>query len=82
MLEGESRLVVDEVVHKVFIEVNERGTEAAAATGVIMMRSAMPLRPPPEARFNRPFVFGVEHVESGALLFLGVVEKPEAWKEG
>ncbi|GBF89961.1 hypothetical protein Rsub_02665 [Raphidocelis subcapitata] len=81
MLEGESRLVVDEVVHKVFIEVNERGTEAAAATGVLMMRTAMPLRPPPEVRFDRPFVFGVEHAASGAMLFLGVVEKPETAEE-
>ena len=64
---------------QVFIEVNEKGTEAAAATAVTMMRCAMPLRPPPELRFDRPFVFGVQHVSTGALLFAGVVEQPEAW---
>lgn len=64
-----------------FIEVNEKGTEAAAATAVMMVRCAMPLRPPPELRLDRPFVFGVQHAPSGALLFAGVVERPEAWQE-
>jgi hypothetical protein len=66
---------------KVFIEVNEKGTEAAAATAVLMMRTAMPLAPPAELRLDRPFVFGVQHAPSGAMLFLGVVERPEAWNE-
>jgi len=47
-----------------------------------MMRCAMPLRPPPELRFDRPFVFGVQHVPTGALLFAGVVEKPEGCGAG
>jgi serine protease inhibitor len=64
----------------VFIEVNEKGTEAAAATAAVMMRAMMPLVPPHEVRLDRPFVFGVQHVPSGAMLFLGVVERPELAK--
>jgi serine protease inhibitor len=67
--------------HQVFIEVNEEGTEAAAATAVLMMRCAMPLGPPPEVRLDRPFVFGVQHVPTGALLFVGAVDRPDAAAE-
>lgn len=75
-------LLVSDVVHKVYAKVDEAGTEAAAATGVIMMRSAM-LMPKEEVvlRFDRPFVFAVVHGPSGLALFCGEVYKPEEWKE-
>ena len=75
-------LFVSDVVHKVYVKVDEKGTEAAAATAAIMMKSAM-MRPPPElfVKFDRPFVFSVVHEESGLALFTGEVYKPEEWKK-
>ncbi|PSC75539.1 ase inhibitor I4 serpin [Micractinium conductrix] len=75
-------LYVSAVIHKVFAKVDEAGTEAAAATAVVMMRAAMPLpREEIELRFDRPFVFAVVHRESGLALFSGEVHRPEAWKQ-
>ena len=81
MVAGAEGLGVSEVLHKVYVKVDEAGTEAAAATAVVMVRSAM-VRPPPElvARFDRPFVFAVVHEPSGTALFAGEVwGGPEAW---
>lgn len=71
-------LFVSEVFHKTFIAVDEKGTEAAAASAVVMAVSAAPSRPPKpvEVRVDRPFVFAVQHVPSGACLFLGHVVDP------
>lgn len=72
-------LHIDEVVHKAFIEVNQYGTEAAAATAVIMMRAtSIEIEPeePLDIRVDRPFLFAVQHVASGACLFLGRVTDP------
>lgn len=79
---AEGSLAVSDVVHKVYVKVDEKGTEAAAATAAIMMKMAM-TRPPPElfVNFNRPFVFSVIHEESGLALFTGEVYKPEEWKQ-
>lgn len=71
---------VDDVLQKVFIEVNEEGTEAAAVTAVMMRCCAAPSAPTPEVRFDRPFLFSVVHVETNLVLFTGVVERPEGWK--
>lgn len=68
---------LSEVRHKTFIEVNEKGTEAAAATAVVVMRvtSAMPTE-----RFSfvcdRPFLFVISDQETDAILFLGIVRNP------
>jgi serpin B len=70
-------LYISEVIHKAFIDVNKDGTEAAAATAVIMMRAtAMPAEPPREVRVDRPFFFAVQHIGSGTCLFMGRVADP------
>ncbi|MGC9527121.1 MAG: serpin family protein [Limnospira sp.] len=62
-----------DVVHKAFVDVNERGTEASAATGVIAgSRSAVRDR----VRVDRPFMFAIRDFESGTILFLGSVVNP------
>lgn len=79
--EGVNDLMVSDVIHKVYAKVDEQGTEAAAATAVVMVRSAF-IRPPPElfVRFDRPFIFSIVHEPSGLALFTGEVYKPEKWK--
>ena len=65
------RVWIDEVRHKTFIEVNEEGTEAAAATAV-----STALGTPPGFWANRPFVFVIREIESGAILFIGKIVDP------
>jgi serpin B len=71
-------LYLSQVFHKTFIAVDEKGTEAAAATAVVMMaRSAMVKRSPPiEVKVDRPFIYAIQHVPSGTCLFLGRVTDP------
>jgi len=72
-------LCISEVFHKTFLALDERGTEAAAATAVAMMRAtaAMVEQPKPvEVRVDHPFLFAVQHRASGACLFLGRVTDP------
>lgn len=60
------------VIHQGFVEVNEEGTEAAAATGVGMELTCAP----PSFRADHPFIFLIQHKESGNILFLGSVMDP------
>ena len=73
-------LYISQIFHKTFIAVDEKGTEAAAATAVAMMAAAAALRSPPpppiEVKVDRPFVYAIQHVQSGACLFLGRVTDP------
>ena len=72
------RLCLSDVFHKTFVAVDEAGTEAAAATAVGMY-GAMIVREEPEAievRVDHPFVFALQHRETGACLFLGRVNDP------
>jgi serpin B len=72
-------LYISNVFHKTFIAVDEKGTEAAAATAVVMMRAtaiAQPKPPPIEVKVDRPFVYAIQHVPSGVCLFLGRVTDP------
>ena len=71
-------LYLSQVFHKTFIAVDEKGTEAAAATAVVMMAtSAMIKRSPPiEVKVDRPFLYAIQHVPSGTCLFLGRVTDP------
>lgn len=67
---------ISDVAHKTFVIVDEEGTEAAAATGVVMT-TATSVAPPPEAfTADRPFVYLIRDVKSGAILFLGRVTDP------
>jgi serpin B len=67
---------IHSIVHKAVIEVNEEGSEAAAATAVIMVtKSAMRT---PEFRADRPFLFAIVDTKTNATLFLGRVRNPAA----
>lgn len=71
-------LYLSAVLHKTFLALDEKGTEAAAATAVVMMAgSAMMKQPPPvEVRVDHPFLFMIQHVPSGACVFIGRVTDP------
>jgi serpin B len=71
-------LHISEVVHKTFMSVDEKGTEAAAATAVIVMKAAAAIQKPKpvELRVDHPFLFAIQHRESGACLFLGRATEP------
>ncbi|WP_428264592.1 serpin family protein [Haliangium sp.] len=73
-INGRRDLYVSELRHDAFISVNETGTEAAAATVIIAEPVSLPIR----MTFDRPFLFLVRDVETGALLFLGRVMDPTA----
>ena len=73
------RLFVGQVFHKVFVKVDEKGTEAAAATAVAMPRGGgMPSKPPAEFKADHPFLFLIRHHASVAILFLGRVADPSS----
>ena len=67
-------LFVHEVVHQAFITVDEEGTEAAAATAVIVGRESAPM--PATVSIDRPFLFLIEHGTTRELLFIGQVTDP------
>jgi serpin B len=69
------RLAIAEVIHQANIDVDEKGTEAAAATAVVMRATGMPAEPV-TVRVDRPFVFALRDVPTGAILFLGRVGDP------
>ncbi len=71
-------LYISEVFHKTFLALDEKGTEAAAATAVVMMRATSFIEEPKpiEVRVDRPFLFAIQHRPSGACLFLGRVSDP------
>ena len=71
---GNKDLFIDEVIHQAFVEVNEEGTEAAAATAVIIKETAM--RPSKVFRADHPFIFIIQQKESGNILFMGKVVDP------
>jgi serpin B len=68
-------LFISAVVHQAFVDVNEEGTEAAAATAVVMSRSASANRPL-VLRVDHPFVFLICERQTGNILFLGRVADP------
>jgi serpin B len=73
---GSKDLFISSVIHQAFVEVNEEGTEAAAATVVIMaMSAAMPMN---DFRADHPFIFLIQERETGNILFIGRVVDPTA----
>ena len=75
---GARDLFISAVIHKAFVDVNEEGTEAAAATGIIMEPTSAPADPtePPVFRADHPFVFVVRDNRNSAILFMGRIENP------
>jgi serpin B len=74
---GTPDLYISQVIHKAFVSVDEAGTEAAAATAVIMRATAMPSQPV-EVTLDRPFIFLIRDIETGTILFVGRVLNPGA----
>ncbi len=79
MYPGPEKLYVSLVIHKAFVEVNEKGTEAAAATAVVMkVRSRGGAEMNPRFCADHPFLFIICHKKSSSILFMGCVVKPES----
>ena len=76
MHSGGGKLFISAVVHKAFVDVNEEGTEAAAATAVVIMWTSARVPAEPKVfRADRPFLFAIRHLPTGAVLFLGRVSR-------
>lgn len=75
---GNPELFISDVVHKAFVAVDEAGTEAAAATAVIVGTTSAPGEPLVEVTIDRPFIFLIRDIETGAILFVGRVLNPSA----
>ena len=73
-MDGTKNLFISRVIHQAYVEVNEEGTEAAAATGVVVeLKAVMPFR---VFRADHPFIFIIQHKETGSILFMGRVSDP------
>lgn len=71
----QSDLHIDDVIHKAFISVDEAGTEAAAATAVIVGTTSMPVEQA-VVTLDQPFVFLIRDIQTGAIIFIGRVMNP------
>lgn len=71
---GDKSLYINSVVQKAFIDVNEAGTEAAAATMVVIEEKGVPMMI--EMKFDRPFLYLIRDVETGTILFMGRFVQP------
>ncbi len=71
-MDADKHLFIGQVLHQAFIDVDEAGTEAAAATAILMQRKSMMLLEKPKLRFDHPFLFLVRDQVSAAILFQGV----------
>lgn len=77
MQTGAEKLYITAVLHKALVDVTERGTEAAAATGAVVGAAAAPAEPK-VFRADRPFLFLIRENKTGTVLFLGRCENPKA----
>ena len=73
-MNGTGGLFIQDVVHEAFIAVDEKGTEAAAATAVVVGETSAP--PPATLTVDRPFLFAIIDRPTGATLFIGRVVDP------
>jgi len=74
-MNGRSDLLIDDVIHQTFIEIDEKGTEAAAATAVVVREKSSP-----KVRYvnlNRPFVFIIKENYKNSILFIGKFMNPQ-----
>lgn len=77
-LSNEDGIFISKVIHQAVVEVNEKGTEAAAATAVMMMkRCALVMDIPEEFICNRPFLFLIHEKKGNGVLFMGKFMRPE-----
>jgi serine protease inhibitor len=82
----ENALFVDQVLHKTFVEVNEKGTEASAVTVVVMKQKKGGMSfnfstPPFHMTLNRSFVFLIVEKKSNAIVFIGKIIEPNGAKK-
>jgi serpin B len=77
-MDGKRDLYITDGYHKAMVRVDEDGTEAAAATGMVAGLTSAPLEPPLTLVVDRPFVFAIRDDATGALLFLGRMADPKA----
>ncbi|MFO7677408.1 MAG: serpin family protein [Thermoplasmatota archaeon] len=76
LITGNKDLFISSVVHKAFIEVNEQGTEAAAATGIVLPTSVNGSPSPIIFDCNQPFLYLIYHKQTDTILFMGTIEDP------
>jgi serpin B len=76
-MNGKDDLYISAAVHQAFVDVNEEGTEAAGATGIVIGRTSLPVEPP-VFRADHPFLFFIRDNRTGSILFLGRVVNPNA----
>ncbi len=74
-IDGRKDLFISDVLHKAFVSVDEKGTEAAAATAVVIGATGMP-GSPVTLTIDRPFFFVIRDIPTGAILFVGRVVRP------
>jgi serpin B len=74
-IDGTLSLYIAAVLHQAYVDVNEEGTEATAATAVVMKPKGIPL-PGPTFRADHPFLFLLRERTTGSVLFLGRVANP------
>ena len=74
-MDGTKSLFISDVIHQAFIDVNETGTEAAAATAVIIALGMAPGEPK-VFRADHPFIFIIQQRDTGNILFIGRVSNP------
>ena len=73
---GKNDLFLSQVVHQAFVDVNEEGTEAAAATGAVMTLAEVRRADMPVFRIDHPFLFAIRENQTGSILFLGRLVDP------
>lgn len=78
-LSSVENLYVSHVIHKAHVDVNEQGTEAAAASGVVVQKRSIDLHP--EFHANHPFLFFIYHKSLRVVLFIGRVKRPQLTEE-
>jgi serpin B len=74
-MNGKRDLLIQDVLHKAFVSVDEAGTEAAAATAVIVGVTSIPAQPI-EVKIDRPFIFLIRDIPTGSIIFVGRVLNP------
>jgi serpin B len=75
-IDGTKSLFIEGVYHKAFVSVDEKETEAAAATSIALMLGGVGTYPIPEYNFDRPFIFLIRDNKTGTVLFLGKINDP------